>query len=466
MTSKIDLDFNNIIYLTDSYKPSHYLQYPADSEYVYSYLESRGGWFEDDVFVLLQLILHKYLAGVVVTQEKIDEAEELLSLHLPNVKFNREGWEYILKVHKGKLPIQIKAVPEGTVVRGKNVLMTVVNTDPKCFWLTNYLESLLLHVWYPITVATLSREMKKTIGQGLLETGDISGIDFKLHDFGFRGVSSVESAMIGGAAHLVNFMGTDTLIALPMLRRLYGARMAGFSIPASEQSTITSWGRQNEGKAFKNMLDSYPEGLVACVSDSYNIWEACENLWGTELKDQILNRNGTLVVRPDSGDPITVVPRVIDVLMSRFGFTINSKGYKVLPPQIRVIQGDGIAYDSIKTIVGAMISKGLSIDNVAFGSGGGLLQKVDRDSLKFAFKCSAIRINGEWADVYKEPVDDSFKKSKRGRMKLIKVDEEFATVHQNEYTDIPDELETVFLNGEVTKTYTWDEIRARAAVNF
>jgi nicotinamide phosphoribosyltransferase len=173
MTSKIDLDFNNIIYLTDSYKPSHYLQYPADSEYVYSYLESRGGWFEDDVFVLLQLILHKYLAGVVVTQEKIDEAEELLSLHLPNVKFNREGWEYILKVHKGKLPIQIKAVPEGTVVRGKNVLMTVVNTDPKCFWLTNYLESLLLHVWYPITVATLSREMKKTIGQGVLETGDI-----------------------------------------------------------------------------------------------------------------------------------------------------------------------------------------------------------------------------------------------------------------------------------------------------
>ena len=461
-----NLDFNNIIYLTDSYKPSHYVQYPKGTEYVHSYLESRGGQFEDDVFTLLQPLLWKYLAGVVVTPEKINKAEKLLSLHLSNVKFNRAGWEYILKVHGGKLPIRIKAVPEGTVVKGKNVLMTVENTDPNCFWLTNYLETLLLHVWYPITVATLSREMKKTIGKGLVETGDLAGLDFKLHDFGFRGVSSVESAMMGAAAHLVNFMGTDTLVALPMIEEVYGAECAAFSIPASEHSTITSWGRQNEGQAFKNMLDSYPEGLVACVSDSYNIWEACDKLWGQDLKDQILNRNGTLVVRPDSGNPVTVVPRVLEVLMSRFGFTINNKGYKVLPPQIRVIQGDGITYESTKEIVNAMISNGLSVDNVAFGMGGGLLQKVDRDTLKFAFKCSAARINNEWVDVFKEPVDEPFKKSKKGRLKLIKVDGEFATVRADQYPQYKDELETVFLDGEVTKTYTWNEVRARAAVTF
>lgn len=454
----------NIITLTDSYKTSHYLQYPKGTERVFSYLESRGGLFDNTVFFGLQYFLKNYLVGEVVTMDKINRAERLVKAH--GVPFNREGWVHIVNAHKGRLPVTIKAVPEGTVVPGKNVLMTVENTCPDCFWLTNYLETLLLQVWYPITVATLSREMKKVIGKGLVETGDLAGLPFKLHDFGFRGVSSVESAKLGGAAHLVNFMGTDTLPGIEMLMDNYFMdEMPGFSIPASEHSTITSWGRENEAKAMENMLDKYPDGLVACVSDSYNIWEACSDIWGTQLKDKILNRNGTLVVRPDSGNPVEVVSKVILTLMDKFGYTVNDKGFKDLPPQIRMIQGDGITFESTKLIIEEMKRNQLSVDNTAFGMGGGLLQKVDRDTLKFAFKCSAAKVNGEWIDVYKQPVDEPFKASKKGLLKLVGgANGNFHTVNQNELPNLENKLQVVFENGELFNQTTLTEVRNRAQV--
>ena len=178
---------DNIILLTDSYKTSHAEQYPVGTTNVYSYLESRGGLFDKTVFFGLQYFMKRYLVGEVVTNQKIAQAEKILAAH--GVPFNKTGWEHIVRDHKGNLPVQIKAVPEGTVVNGHNVLMTVENTCPQCFWLTNYLETLLLQVWYPITVATLSYEMKKVIGNALKETGDVEGLPFKLHDFGFRGTS-------------------------------------------------------------------------------------------------------------------------------------------------------------------------------------------------------------------------------------------------------------------------------------
>ncbi len=455
----------NLILLTDSYKTSHNVQYPSGTTSVYSYLESRGGLFDNTVFFGLQYILKEYFVGQVVTQQKIDQAERILKAH--GVPFNKAGWEHILNDHGGKIPLAIMAVPEGTVVNTHNVLMIVENTCPDCFWLTNYLESILLHVWYPTTVATLSREMKKLIGNGLAETGDLAGLDFKLHDFGFRGVSSVCSAGIGGAAHLINFKGTDTLTAITTVMDYYNDDVVGFSIPASEHSTITSWGRENEADAMKNMLDQYPEGLVACVSDSFNIWEACSDIWGTKLKDQILNRNGTLVVRPDSGNPVEVVSKVIETLMGKFGFTVNDKGFKVLPPQIRVIQGDGITYESTKQIIAEMKNRNLSLDNVAFGMGGGLLQKVDRDTQKFAFKCSAINVNGQWRDVYKQPVDEPFKKSKKGIFRLIRNSTgNFETCQLHENLETPNELKTVFANGELLVDDTFANIRKRAEVTF
>jgi len=457
---------NNIILLTDSYKTSHSVQYPPGTTNVYSYLESRGSDLSTQVqFFGLQYILMKYLVGQVVTQDKIDEAAELCELH--GVPFNREGWEYILSAYNGRLPVRIKAVPEGTVVPTKNVLMTVENTDPKCFWLTNYLESLLVQVWYPCTVATLSRECKLQIKKHLRLSATDDNADFKLQDFGFRGVSSVESAAIGGAAHLINFKGTDTMVALTMLRKYYGEDCAGFSIPASEHSTITSWGRSQEAEAYRNMLQKYPTGLVACVSDSYNIYEACSDIWGNILKAEVLGRDGTLVVRPDSGNPANVVLECLERLGKAFGTTINTKGFKVLDPHVRVIQGDGVGLEDIDHILGVIHYAGWSAENVGFGMGGGLLQKLDRDTMKFAFKCSSVTVDGVDRDVFKSPIDAPFKQSKKGRVTLIKA----SGAHGVGYTsglaptsNREDEaLQLVFENGELVFENTFSEIRRRAA---
>lgn len=452
----------NIILLTDSYKPSHWKQYPGETSNVYAFFESRGGEFPEIVFFGLQYLLKRYLAGRVVTDEGIAEAAELLGAHIGTKSvFNEAGWRRILERHDGRLPIRIKAVPEGMIVPNSNVLMTVESTDPELFWLPNYLDPLLTQLWYPSTVATQSRAMKDIILAFLEETGDPGSIDFKLHDFGFRGSTSPESAGWGGAAHLVNFMGTDNIPALRLVRDHYGERMAGFSIPAAEHSTITSWGKENEVKAFGNMLEQFPEGLVAVVSDSYDIFHACRELWGKELREKVLGRNGTLVVRPDSGNPPDIVVRVLDILGEAFGTETNGKGYKVLDPHVRVIQGDGIDLRMLPEILSHMRKHGWSADNVAFGSGGGLLQKLNRDTNRFAFKCSAAEIGGVWKDdIMKDPVTDPGKRSKAGRMKLIRENGILRTVGENAPGE--DLLVTVFENGHLLQDWSFAEIRALA----
>lgn len=455
----------NICLVTDSYKVTHHYQYPPHTTVVSSYFESRGGKFPTTVFFGLQYILKRFLVGPVVTKEKIQEAKELYKLHFGNDYFNEEGWNYILEKHKGYIPLRIKAVPEGTVVPYKNVLFTVENTDPKCFWLTNYFETLLVQVWYPMTVATNSRYQKEIIAKYLDETADnLNGLPFKLHDFGFRGSSSVESAGIGGCAHLVNFCGTDTIAGIVTARKFYGCEMAGYSIPAAEHSTITTWGRDGEYEAFKNMLTSFPTGLVACVSDSYDIWNACEKVWGEQLKDLIVKRgeNGTLVVRPDSGDPPEVVVKVLNILGEKFKTTTNSKGYKMLPPYIRVIQGDGISYESLGAILENMKKNHWSADNLAFGSGGALLQKLDRDTQKCAFKCSYAVINGKQVNVFKQPITDLGKKSKKGRLSLECENGEYKTIEEGKGDPKKDILITVFENGKLLRDYTFKEVRENA----
>ena len=255
------------------------------------------------------------------------------------------------------------------------------------------MQTLLVQVWYPCTVATNSRAQKQIIARYLEETADnINSLPFKLHDFGFRGSTSVESAAIGGCAHLVNFAGTDTIAGLMCARKFYHSEMAGYSIPAAEHSTITSWGKDHELDAMRNMLVQFPTRHVACVSDSYDIFNACENYWGKELKDLVEKREGTLVVRPDSGDPPKMVVEVLDILGSKFGTVTNTKGYKQLPPYLRVIQGDGVNIETLEEILGAMKNAKWSAENVTFGSGGALLQVLDRDTQKCAFKCSYVVI--------------------------------------------------------------------------
>lgn len=466
------LNERNIIFLTDGYKPTHYPQYPDKTTSIYSYLESRGGAFQHSLFFGLQYFLKRYLAGKVVTQENIEEAAEFFPKYYAGTSavFNRAGWEYILKEHDGKLPIEIKAVPEGQILPIRNALITVENTDPKAFWLTNYLETLLVETWYPITVATQSWYMKQTILRHLQETGDPAGILWKLHDFGFRGVSSPETSGLGGAAHLVNFMGTDTIPGIVLAHNYYGADLAtaGGTIPASEHSTITSWGKDNELAAFRNMLNQYPTGLVACVSDSFDIFKACSDLWGDKLRQQVFNRDGVLVIRPDSGDPHVILPKILGLLGDAFGYTINEKGFRVLHPKVRLIQGDGVEYNTLNTMLNALKMNHWSADNIAFGSGGGLLQKVNRDTMKFAFKCSSAVVDGETRNVYKQPITDSVKASKKGRLKLVKMGHFFTTIPVEENADnynYRDELQTVFLNGAITREYSFEEIRERAATS-
>jgi len=449
----------NIILNTDSYKVSMFKQYPVGTTGVYSYIESRGGRYDSTVFFGLQAFIKEYLLSPI-TQEDIDIADEILTLH--GEPFNRAGWQYILDKHAGYLPVVIRAVPEGTVVPVKQVLATIENTDPECFWLTTWLETALLRaIWYPTTVATQSWKIRQVILDYLEKTGDPNLIDFKLHDFGARGVSSLESAGIGGAAHLVNFMGTDTISAILHAREYYNAGVAGFSIPAAEHSTITSWGRDGEVDAYRNMLTNFakPGSIVAVVSDSYDIYNAAARLWGEELREQIVDSGATVVIRPDSGDPVEVNRKLIGILGSKFGYTTNSKGFKVLN-NVRLIQGDGINELTVRSILGAFMAMGWSADNIAFGMGGALLQQVDRDTQKFAMKCSAAKINGRWIDVQKDPATDPGKKSKAGRVTLYK--DKDGTFFSG-VEDWPESaLVEVFRDGKLVKEISFEQVRANA----
>ena len=452
----------NIILNSDSYKYSQWPQYPAGTEYVYSYIESRGGKWDRLVFFGLQAFLREYMS-TPITRAMIDQAANIMALH--GEPFNRDGWDYILNMHGGILPVEIKSVDEGSVMYLKNVLVSIVNTDPKCYWLTSFLETALLRaIWYPTTVASNSYHSKQIISAALEKTGTPADINFKLHDFGARGVSSLESAALGGMAHLINFMGTDTVSGVLAAMEYYDADVCGFSIPAMEHSTVTSWGRENEAKSYSNMLKLYgkPGQPVAFVSDSYNIFNACDKIWGEELKQQVIDSGAVVVIRPDSGNPSDVVVKCLHLLERHFGSVTNSKGFRVLN-NVRIIQGDGIDEASIRSILFCMELAGFSADNVAFGQGGALLQQVNRDTLEFAMKCSAACINGVWTEVYKDPITSSMKKSKKGQLMLnIDDDGKYVTnvLKFGEY--IVDHLTTRYRNGYLLNQTTFDQVRARA----
>ncbi len=453
----------NLILDTDSYKASHWLQYPPGTTAIYSYLESRGGKYAQTVFFGLQYILKKYLSQPVETW-MVEEAKQFFQAH--GEPFNEEGWMYIAQDLKGHLPIRIRAVAEGSVVPTHNVLMTIESTDPKAFWLVSWLETLLLRVWYPTTVATQSWHLKQIIFNYLHKTTDDpeAEIGFKLHDFGARGVSSCESSGIGGMSHLVSFQGSDTVQGVLYANHYYQHPMAAYSIPAAEHSTITAWQREGEAAAYQNMLNQFakPGSLVAVVSDSYDIWNAVDHLWGEQLRQQVIDSGATLVIRPDSGDPATVVGKVLEILDRRFGSTLNSKGYKVLN-HVRVIQGDGVNEISLVEILETVEKLGFSITNVAFGMGGALLQKLNRDTQKFAVKCSQVIVNGQEISVYKDPVTDPGKRSKKGRLDLLKIEGEYQTVAETEETIPISKLVTVYENGFLAKEYTFDQVRNQTA---
>ncbi len=455
---------SNTILATDSYKASHWLQFPPGTQHAYYYIESRGGSYDRTVFFGLQAFLRQYLSRPIA-QADIDEAAEFFAAH--GEPFHRQGWEHILAAHGGRLPVEIKAAPEGSAIDTHNVLLTIVNTDPHCFWLPSYLETALLRaIWYPTTVCTVSFDCKVAILRALGRSSDMPAAGnpsaFKLHDFGARGSTSHESAALAGMAHLVNFMGTDTIEGVLAARRYYDEPMGGFSIPAAEHSTITSWGREGEVDAYRNMLSQFakPGSTVAVVSDSYDLMNVVNTVWGGVLKDAILASGATVVVRPDSGDPLSVPVDVLRALDAKFGSTVNSKGYKVLPSCIRVIQGDGINAQSLPLLLEAVMAAGYSVDNIAFGMGGGLHQLLNRDTQKFAMKCSAVCIGGVWQDVFKQPVTDPGKGSKRGHFALLATPGGYRTVPPA--AGQADLLQAVYRDGEILHHATFAQLRERA----
>lgn len=458
----------NPLRLSDSYKDGHIWQYPTGTSEVYEYYEARGGEYPYQVLFGLQYILESKLEGRFFTAKDLAaEYEDSQEHFYRGYPYPREAWEYIHAKYNGKLPVEIKAVKEGIPIPIKNVMLSIRSTDALCAWLPGWLESVIQQVWYPSTVCTKSRMVKELFKEFLDRTADsYATLPFQLHDFGFRGVSSVETAALMAASHLVNFYGTDTKCGMDLLHQFYRTpRVSGYSVAASEHSTMTTWEREGEADAVNNLLDKFPTGIVSIVGDSYDIYNFARNIVGDRFRDRIRARSGKVVLRPDSGDPNVVVPRVLDILAEQFGVRENSRGYKVLPPCIGVIQGDGMDYYSIRQLLSILEAGHWSAENIVVGMGGGLGQKINRDTQKVAIKCSYAKINGRDVQVYKDPVTDQGKKSKKGKQALLADTE--GGYHTMSYTGDAypfDLLETVFLNGEVTRMQTLEEIRNLAAV--
>lgn len=467
----------NIITNTDSYKFMNNAFMMGVSN-VYSYFESRkGAKYPTTTMCGLQYFMMEYLEGVVVTSDKLEHAKFLAKNHLGSeTDLNLEMWETIIAEYGGKLPITIKAIPEGVEVPQGTPLMTITLTkdDDRLKALVNHLETLLTNVWGSCTVATKSKHIKRILKKYGEETSDDLGyMAYQLHDFAQRSVKAPEQAGINGFAHLINFFGTDTVLAWETALHYYNGIPAtiGHSVFATEHNLLMHRGRDGERKVVAEVLKQRPNGIISMVSDTYNIYNFVDEIVGKDFKDQILSRDGVFVVRPDSvtdehDTPAKMSLWILESLWENFGGTMNNKGYKVLDSHIRCIYGDSLTEDSIEDILETIKFAGFSAENMVFGCGSYLLDKHNRDTQAFAYKSSAMRVDCEWVGTCKDPVGKTFKTSKKGRMKVVKSAEGYKTFTEYDegYDEAKDELVTVFKDGEIVKRYTLDEIRQNAVI--
>lgn len=412
----------NFCLLTDYYKVTHHFQYPPDTQVVYSYMEPRvGAEYDEIVWCGLQYILKHYnFTRTFVSREMVHEAMYVCEQMGGHTFFNRDGWMKIVNDHNGQLPIKIYALPEGTIVKPGTPVLAIENTDESLPWITNYVESLLMHCYAMTNTATISYSIYKTIKR----YADLAGENvssFHLNDFGLRGASSLSSAEICGIGHLLIFAGTDNIPAIEKARWYYNAPVSGGSVIAAEHSTITSWGQNNELDAYIHIITEADklygdDCTISLVCDSYDWEHAVSQYFCKDLKPLILNRRGTIVVRPDNGNPPDVSLIILNYLWYAYGGAINDLGFKVLDSHIRVIYGDGIDNEMIDKILNLVVNENkFAPSNIIFGSGGALLQKHNRDTNRFVIKCSAIKRNNEWIDIQKTTIG---KESKSGKFDL------------------------------------------------
>ncbi|UMB68317.1 nicotinate phosphoribosyltransferase [Mycobacterium paraterrae] len=454
--------YANIIINTDNYKHCHYPLYPKGTEYVSSYIEARGGEFPVTMFVGLQAFLREYLMKPI-TIDDVDQAEYYMREQ--GMHFNRDNWMGIVNDHDGFLPVEIEAVPEGLVLPIRNVLVQIINTDPKYYWVTSFFETALLRaVWYPTTVGTISWLAKQVIKEALDRTSDHPELlRHCLHDYGARGVSSQESAALGGLAHLVNFSQSDTVPGIIAAKEFYNAVAPSNSGPNSEHAGFCAWGRENEAAAMRNMLEVHAKhGMALLLTDTYDHENAVKNIICGELRDVVSNFPGLVGVRPDSGDVVQVTADTTQWLIDGFGSTTNSKGFKVLPDFVRVVQGDGVTRESLPLVYAELERRGFSAENAVFGMGGGLLQHCNRDTSAFGQKASAVCVNGEWRDINKQPTGDAVKASKRGRLALRYADGDYQTVRRESIAPGDNVLQPVFRNGKLLKKWDFSELIERS----
>lgn len=461
---------DNLILDTDSYKLCHQAMYRLiGTKAAFSYIEPRITG-EEMEFVGLQVWLKRMRP---ITMEMIDQAEAFFEKHIIGGKemFPRKDWEKVVNVYGGYPPLTIRALPEGTIIDSQNALVTIECHDEELAWMAAYFETTILRaVWYPVTVASRSRKIRNILKGYIADTSDLdiaTAIAFMFHDFGARGVSSKESAGIGGMAHLATgAMGTDTITGALFANVYYGCEMSGFSVFATEHSIMTMRGKAGELQTVRDLIKTYNKGpgtIVSIVSDGYSIWDLAL-AYCTVLKDEIIESGIRLVVRPDSGDAVTVILGLLKMFDEHFGSTVNSKGYKVLNV-VRILQGDGLSTpEDFVRILEAVKRAGFSVENIVFGQGGGLLQQVNRDTYKFAMKTCAALINDTWVDVFKDPITDQGKRSKKGRLTVAKNRlGKFQTIRIEELDeDHTEVMQTVWHIGQLLKDYTFDEVRESA----
>lgn len=458
----------NFILAADSYKTTHWKMLPDGGEAYFSYIEARKD-HDFTIFAGIQAYLIKYLSRRV-TKQMIDQAQKFLEKHIGKNAFCKEDWQYIIDKYDGFIPVTIRAVPEGLKVPTRQVLCTVECNDARVLWLASYIETMLQRaVWYMTTIATNSFKAKSILKRMYELTGaNMQALNFALHDFGDRGVTCGEQAELGGTAHLFSFMGSDTMPGIQAANTYYFDEMAAFSVHASEHSVACAYGPGEGVAQYIEMLINCvePGQIVSGVGDGYDIYEFTE-LVTTKYLQQIIDAGIKFVIRPDSGDPLEVLPKVYAIIKKNLGdkIILNENGCMQLPSFLGVLQGDGVDNETMQVILSRLYSLGWAADCIVFGSGGGLLQKVNRDTYKFAQKGSAIKIGGTWLPIFKNPVTDPGKVSKKGRLTLLrsKLNQEYLTAQlvENQQFDLEweDMLQTVYDCGKVTRIQSLAEIR-------
>lgn len=471
---------------SDFYKVDHRRQYPEGTEFVYSNFTPRISRMTrvDSVVVFgIQYFIKDFLL------RRFNESFFLKPKHKVIDEYKRRmdnalgkdaiSMEHVERLHDlGFLPVEIKALTEGSICPLRVPLLTIVNTHPEFYWVTNFLETLLSNVlWHPITAATIAYEYKKLLTKYADKTSDMSDfVNWQGHDFSMRGSSSFESSLVNGAAHLTSFTGTDTIPAIDWLEHFYKANsdheLIGGSVPATEHSVMCMGGKETEAETYERLITKvYPSGIVSIVSDTWDFWYTLTNIVAN-LKDKIMARDGKVVIRPDSGDPVKIIcgdkessdvneqKGAVQILWDIFGGTINSKGYKQLDSHIGLIYGDSITLDRAKAICEQLEANGFASTNVVFGIGSYTYQYVTRDTFGFAMKATWGQINGQPLEIYKDPkTDGGVKKSAKG---FLKVNEDMTLSECVSKEDCATGmLKTVFLNGQLVTETSLSEIRTK-----